>query len=116
MELKIKINLIDDEGKSVIGPGIVQLLELIKEKKSINKAAKKMGLSYVKALKLLKNMEDKIGKHLLIKKKGGNDRGGTDLTPDGVKYLMEFEKIQNEIKNYSNIQFGQFLKKVNDEF
>jgi molybdate transport system regulatory protein len=115
MELMVKVNLIDEEGKSILGPGIVQLLELIKEEKSINKATKRMGLSYVKALKLLKNMEDKIGKPILSKLRGGNERGGTMLTPCGVKFLEEFEKIQKDIKVFSDKKFQQFLRMVNDE-
>jgi molybdate transport system regulatory protein len=115
MELMIKVNLIDEDGKSILGPGIVQLLELIKEEKSINKAAKRMSLSYVKALKLLKNMEDKIGKPILSKRIGGNERGGTDLTPGGIKFLEEFEKMQKDIKTFSNIKYQYFLRMVNNE-
>jgi len=115
MELKIKVNVIDDENKSIIGPGIFELLKNIKHEKSINKAAKKMNLSYVKALKLLKNMEDNIGKKLLIKKKGGNDRGGTILTPSGIELIKEFGRMQREINDFSEKKFQQFIKKVTDE-
>ena len=115
MELKIKVNIIDDDGKSVIGPGILELLEYIREEKSINKAAKRMHLSYVKALKLLNNMEEKIGKPLLSKRRGGNDRGGTELTPLGIELLVEFEKLQDKLIDYAEDEFQEFLKKVGYE-
>ena len=115
MELKVKINIIDDEGKSVMGPGILQLLANIREYGSINRAAKKMNLSYVKALKLLSNMEAKIGKTILVKRSGGIDGGGTDLTPLGVKLLEEFGKLRRRVDVYAEDEFSRFLKGIEHE-
>ena len=62
-----------------MGPGPLELLEMIEKEKSINKAAKKMGLSYVKALRMLKRLEEDAGQKILIKRTGGVDGGGIEV-------------------------------------
>jgi len=51
MNFRFKFNVVDEKGETTLGPGIVELLKMIDEEKSINKASKRMNLSYVKALK-----------------------------------------------------------------
>jgi molybdate transport system regulatory protein len=112
MELKVKVNIIDETDKSITGPGIIQLLDLLKEEKSLNKASKRMNISYVKAKRLLDQMEEKLGKKILIRRRGGVDRGGTELSEFGLKYLEEFKKMKEKITDFSNKQFASFLKVI----
>ena len=68
MEIRAKINLVDPQGQPFMGPGVLRLLEQIREQRSINRAAQQMKLSYVKALNLLNRLESDLGR------RGGNDR------------------------------------------
>ena len=66
-----------------MGPGVLELLERIREYRSINRAAEQMGLSYVKALHMLNRLETDLGRRVLVRRRGGNDRGGSELTRFG---------------------------------
>jgi len=61
MEIRIKLLVLNDEGKPFMGTGPIQLLQGIERLGSINQAAKEMKMSYVKALKIIKKMEECLG-------------------------------------------------------
>ena len=54
LRLRVKMSLEGDGGKVFFGPGVLELLRDVRETGSIQRAARKMGLSYVKALKILR--------------------------------------------------------------
>ena len=81
MDLKIKIAIINEQNKRFMGLGIVLLLRKIKELKSINKAAKSLNMSYIKALKILNYLEENTGRKFLVRRRGGHDRGVSPLLP-----------------------------------
>lgn len=92
MKIKSKIWIENDEG-ILISEGRVQLLKLIEETGSLNKAAKAMNLSYQKAWKLV-DVSNKAAKSPLIETQiGGNKGGGTILTPYGKSLIETFEAI-----------------------
>lgn len=93
-----------------MGPGPVRLLEKIDEYKSINKAAKSMSLSYVKALNILNRIEKCLGEKMLIRKRGGNDRGGASLTPFAEKYISSFKGLEKKIDSFAQTEFQDFLR------
>jgi len=108
MQIKLKISILNDQGFQAIGPGPLRLLEKIGEHKSINKAAKSMDLSYVKALKMLSFLEKDMGRVMVIRTKGGNTRGGTRLTPFAEMYIQEFRKLDKKINHYAEREFNRF--------
>jgi molybdate transport system regulatory protein len=94
MKIKSKIWIETDEG-ILISEGRVQLLKLIEETGSLNKAAKAMNLSYQKAWKLV-DASNKAAKSPLIETQvGGNKGGGTVLTPYGKSLIESFEAINS---------------------
>ena len=113
MKVKLKLNVLDENEKVVIGPGTLMLLDRINEYKSINKASKSLNLSYVKALRLLKRFEERTGKRMLLKKRGGFERGGTELTNFAQKYLQEYRLFQEKINDFAKKEFIEFEKNVN---
>lgn len=118
MQIKLKISILNDHGFQVIGPGPLRLLEQIGEHKSINKAAKSMDLSYVKALKLLNFLEENMGRPMVIRTRGGNDRGGTRLTPYAEIYIDRYREFEKRIKRFAETEFDKFqneLKKIEKE-
>jgi len=88
---------------------------MIDEEKSINKASKRMNLSYVKALKLLKRSEGKFKDSLLMKSVGGQNGGGTMLTSKGKQIVKSYEELQRKIELNCEKEFQKFLKEIKDE-
>lgn len=82
-----------------LGPGKVDLLRHVQSSGSILRAAKAMKMSYMRAWKLLKTMEDCFKKPLVKKSRGGRDGGNAQLTPAGEKALDLYEKMENESLN-----------------
>jgi molybdate transport system regulatory protein len=92
--LKIRSKLwIETEGGILISEGRVQLLKLIQETGSLNKAAKAMNISYQKAWKLVDASNKAASSPLIATQVGGNKGGGTVLTPYGQSLLDSFEAI-----------------------
>jgi len=95
LKIKSKIWIENDEG-ILISEGRVQLLKLIEDTGSLNKAAKAMNLSYQKAWKLV-DASNKAAKSPLIETHvGGNKGGGTILTPYGKSLIEIFEAINTD--------------------
>jgi len=103
LKIKSKIWIENDDG-ILISEGRVQLLKLIEETGSLNKAAKAMNLSYQKAWKLL-DASNKAAKSPLIETQvGGSKGGGTILTPYGKSLIETFESINNACWNFLDEQ------------
>ena len=112
MDVRVKVSISKKPDIPIMGPGPLRLLEKIKEHSSINQAAKNMGLSYVKALNMLNRLEENLEHKILIRKRGGNDRGGTKLTPFAERYINEYRKLEDKINNFSKREFKVFLNEV----
>ena len=115
MELNVRITISKDASIPFMGPGPARLLEKIREYNSINLAASSMNLSYVKALKMLNRLEKNLDKPLLIRTKGGKNRGGTKVTPYGEKYLENFRKLQKKITTSAQKEFDIFQEQLQKE-
>jgi molybdate transport system regulatory protein len=114
MKLNLRITITKDSPVPFMGPGPARLLEKIREYHSINLAANSMNLSYVKALKMLNRLEESLDKPLLIRTRGGNNRGGTKITPYGEKYLKNFQKLQKKIKESAQKEFDIFQRQLQE--
>ena len=95
-----------------MGPGILDLLERIREYQSINRAAEQMSLSYVKALHMLNRLEADLGRRILVRKRGGNERGGSELTRFGEKYIIEYSRLEKRVQRHVEGEFRIFRKRV----
>ncbi len=111
MKLKVKISIANEENESFMGIGLVWLLRGIKKFKSIKQASQDMNMSYAKALKILKRLEGNLGRKILIRKRGGKDQGGAQLTPFAERFIVKYDLFQQDIKNYSEKKFLDFRQK-----
>jgi molybdate transport system regulatory protein len=82
-----------------LGPGKVELLKHIQNTGSILSAAKAMNMSYMRAWKLLKTMENCFKHPLVTKSRGGRGGGNAQLTAAGEKALALYEKMENQCLN-----------------
>lgn len=77
-----------------IGPGKADLLEHIRQTGSISKAARQMGMSYMRAWTLVKTMERLFREPLVKVVRGGAGHGGAQLTPNGKRVLGLYRKME----------------------
>lgn len=88
---------IEEEGEKFYGPGPHELVKRIQTERSLSKAAEKMHLSYRKAWKMVKRLNQNSAEPLVILKKGGQHGGGAEVTPHALKIMEKYENLQNKI-------------------
>jgi molybdate transport repressor ModE-like protein len=92
-----KVWMETDDGY-VFGPGVYSLLKRIGEVGTLKEAAAELGMSYRYAWGLIKKAEEKLGEPLLTAHKGGRSGGGgAELTGRGKQFLVEFQKLREQI-------------------
>jgi molybdate transport system regulatory protein len=91
-----------------VGP--MELLEKIEKYSSIKKATQAMGMSYTKALRIIRNAEEELGFPVVISEKGGNNRGATRLTEKGKQVLAAFKEIYTDVSSYAEKLFNEKFK------
>lgn len=99
-----------NDGDTVVyGNGISKLLQLTDKHSSIHAAAKEMGISYPKALNIIKRAEEHFNEKLLVKKVGGVEGGGSKLTDFGKILVYQFKVLEQDVFNYT-------VQKTNEYF
>jgi molybdate transport system regulatory protein len=92
--LKIKIEISKNFN---IGPGKIKLLESIITNGSISEAAKEMGMSYRKAWKLVKEINNASANKIILSNTGGKGVGGTKVSGEGIKFIKAFRNIEKKV-------------------
>jgi len=83
-------------GKFVFGPGKADLLSAICETGSLVAAARDLGMSYMRAWRLVQEMHRLYAKPLVELRRGGKTKGGAKLTPAGEKALLLYRRMESE--------------------
>ncbi len=113
MDLKTKIYLVNKENEKFMGIGVVWLLEEIKNLSSLRAAAKKVGISYSKAYSMMSNLEESLGKVVLVRRRGGYDRQGAYLTDFGEEFLSAYKHFHDDLKRITRKPYEEFNKDLN---
>ena len=79
---------------AVIGPGKADLLERIAATGSIAAGGAALGMSYARAWRLAREMNDAFREPLVARLRGGAGGGGAMLTPLGVRVLDAYRRMQ----------------------
>lgn len=102
----------EKNGDLVFGSGKTAILRAISQTGSINKAAKKMNMSYRHAWSYIVSAEKRIGMPLLIKIKGGQKGGGAHLTAYALDLLNKFEKLEREVNAFTDKRYKEIFSKL----
>ncbi len=95
---KIKFKCwVEAEGEKSYGPGPHQLIKSIQMEGSLSKAAEQMNMSYKKAWGLVQRLNNNSEEPWVLLKKGGQHGGGAEITPQAIKAMQEYEKLQQKI-------------------
>lgn len=88
--LAFKLWLETDEGYA-FGPGVYNLLKVIKKTGTLKEASEKLDMSYRYAWGLIRKAEEALGESLIEAQKGGKSGGGrTYLTEIGERFIEDF--------------------------
>lgn len=93
-QAKTKLWLVNSRDEPIIGSGKASLLKAIGEEGSLNRACKKLNISYRHAWVLLKEIEQSVEEPVIIKKRGGRNQG-TFLTEKAIDLLDLYNAYQN---------------------
>ena len=69
--------------------------------KSIKKATEYTVISYPKAIRMVRTLEEELGFPIVISEKGGSRHGGTHLTERGKEVLETYRRIEVAIEEYA---------------
>jgi len=90
--LKLRLRIVRGEDDA-FGPGKAQLLESLLQTTSLNRTASAMKMSYVKALSLVRAMNEHFREPLVELSRGGRQGGGTRVTAAGQEVLTEYHAL-----------------------
>jgi molybdate transport system regulatory protein len=95
---------------AALGPGRIQLLELVGDTGSLRAAAAQMGMAYMTAWKHVKALNRRFRSPLVVSKRGGKTGGGAALTLLGQRVLALYHRM--EALSHAAIQkdFRKFQK------
>jgi molybdate transport repressor ModE-like protein len=111
-KIEIRVRLSCDH--FYFGPGAAELLELIEKGESVREACSLMRMSYSKGWKILKIIKEETGYDAVIRHQGGINGGKTELSEYGKALLASFRQIENEIKDFAEQRFKDYIEKAND--
>lgn len=89
---------------AALGPGRVQLLELVGETGSLRAAAARMGMAYMTAWKHVKTLNRRFRSPLVVSKRGGKAGGGAMLTRMGHRVVALYHHMEEQ--SHAAIQEG----------
>lgn len=112
MKAVTKITFLNDDGEKFFGEGPARLLRGIDKTGSLRAAAISMAMAYTKALKLMKQAEDALGFSLITRTTGGKDGGGSILTPEGKRWLSQYEAYRDACIKANQGLYRQYFPKL----
>ncbi|GBU16335.1 MULTISPECIES: winged helix-turn-helix domain-containing protein [Methylobacterium] len=77
-----------------LGPGKVQLLEMIAHHGSISAAGRALGMSYRRAWMLVEAMNTGFGRPVVEAQVGGKAGGGARLSPFGADVVAHYRAVE----------------------
>lgn len=101
LRVRIKVWIECETGETVFGEGQLSILEAIEKNGSINAAAKSMGMGYRSMWGRLKKIEQRMGRPLLIRQKGGASGGRSILTPEAKAVVDQFRQLRQQLNDMS---------------
>jgi molybdate transport system regulatory protein len=88
---------LDTGRRFALGDGGTALLRAIDSTGSIRAASARVGWSYRHAHAYIENAEAALGRALIERARGGNERGGARLTPAGRDFLRRYALFRKRL-------------------
>ena len=85
-------------GTAVLGDREARLLEAVERVRSIKDAATAAGISYRTAWSAIQQMEQALGRPVVVSRAGGPGGGATTLTDECRELLTRYQNLQRELE------------------
>jgi len=108
MRVITRLKICNEKPFFSVGP--MELMEKIETYSSLKKATEAMGMSYTKALRIIRDIERELGFPIVVSIKGGNERGSTKLTKKGKEVLTAYKDIFTDVSAYADKLFEERFK------
>ena len=107
-----KMIFTDENGIKFFGEGPLRLLRCVERTGSLRSAAMEMEMAYSKAIRLIKQAEHNLGFQLTTRSAGGKDGGGSRLTPEGARFLGQYEAYRDACAASNQALYRQFFPQI----
>ncbi len=97
-------------GELLFNDEVILLIELIDKTGSLRKAAGVMHISYTKAWKMLKHVEQKVTYPLMRRQAGGEEGGCSYLTDEGKELLQRYRAMKRELDQTADVIFEKHFR------
>ncbi len=91
------------EGRFLVGRDRIKLLEKVAEFGSIAKAAKATGFSYKTAWDSVNAVNNLLPTPAFLTRPGGRSGGGAEVTPEGLRLIATFHRLEEKLAKISNL-------------
>ena len=102
--VRLKYRDRDKDAVGAFGLGVVMLLEGVEQERSLNRAAKRIGMAYSKAWRVIREAEGQLGYELLIR----DGARGSTLNEEGRRALETYRSIEAEVRAIVERRKGEF--------
>jgi molybdate transport system regulatory protein len=92
--LKPRLRVVFGE-EIALGPGKAELLELLIKTGSLNEAARRLDMSYMRAWTLLRTMNQCFREPVAVAERGGRKGGGMKVTETGRRALVLYQEMES---------------------
>ncbi len=86
-------------GTAVLGEREARLLEAVERERSIKDAATTAGISYRTAWSAIQQMEQALGRPVVVSRAGGPGGGATTLTDECRELLTLYQNLRRELED-----------------
>ena len=92
--------MVNEKGESVFGDGLAELLETIEKYHSLLEASKHLEMSYRYALHRISLAEERLGRSLVTRVRGGAKGGGSsEITDFGKDLVVRYREAQSRLES-----------------
>lgn len=109
MDYKFRLWLTNGD-KKVFGEGPLKLLKKVEELGSLRQAAISMDMSYSKAWKIIKTIEDEYKIPILERCIGGTKGGGSKITIEAKELMNKYIELKEEVETRIKEKIQAFSK------
>ena len=110
MKVRTKVWL-EKDGELVFGSGKARILRAVEQTGSLNAAAVELGMSYRHVWSSIRAAEERLGRPLLIRSKGGPGGGGAVLTPEAKRLMERLTVLSNETRALADKRFKELFRR-----
>ena len=108
-QLLPRLRVIDGE-TIVLGPGKADLLDAIERHGSLRDAADEIGMSYMRAWRLVQTMNAAFREPVVVLSRGGRTHGGAELTDIGRQALDLYRAMEADTRRATRTAWKELRK------